>query len=83
MENVIYIFYDLLVHFADIRFILWQFGICCGNTLYYPNFGILYQEKSGNPAIESLSSTRKQLILQDGARQGLGDVTTSTIRVTG
>jgi hypothetical protein len=26
-----------------------QFGICCGQLLYYPHFVKLYQEKSGNP----------------------------------
>jgi hypothetical protein len=29
--------------------ILWPFGIFCGNLVYFPHFGILDQEKSGNP----------------------------------
>jgi hypothetical protein len=47
------IFNDHLVHFVAICYILRNFGIFCGHFLYYPNFGILYQEKSGNPGIES------------------------------
>jgi hypothetical protein len=46
------IFYDHMVYFVAICFILWQFGICYGNSLYYPHFGILHQEKSGNPGRE-------------------------------
>jgi hypothetical protein len=32
--------------------ILWPFGIFCGNLvgIFFPVFGILDQEKSGNPA---------------------------------
>jgi hypothetical protein len=43
-------FYDHLVYFAAICFISWQLGICFGNSLKYPHFGILCQDKSGNPA---------------------------------
>jgi hypothetical protein len=28
---------------------LWTIGIFCGNLVYFSRFGILYQEKSGNP----------------------------------
>jgi hypothetical protein len=42
-------FYDHLVHFVAICFIPWQLGILSGNSLKYPHFGILCQEKSGNP----------------------------------
>jgi hypothetical protein len=31
--------------------ILWPFDIFCGHLVYFPRFGILYQEKSGNPAL--------------------------------
>jgi hypothetical protein len=31
-------------------YILWTFGIIHGNLVYFSRFGILYQEKSGNPA---------------------------------
>jgi hypothetical protein len=37
------LFYSRLVYFRDIRYISWYFGIFC------PRFGMLYQEKSGNP----------------------------------
>jgi hypothetical protein len=36
-------FYSVLVHFMDILYNLWWFSI------FFPRFGILYQEKSGNP----------------------------------
>jgi hypothetical protein len=43
MENV-GLFYDHLVYFTmAIWYILWQFSI------FFPRFGILAQEKSGNP----------------------------------
>jgi hypothetical protein len=34
-----------LVNFAAIWYILWLFGI------FFPRFGMLYQEKSGNPTV--------------------------------
>jgi hypothetical protein len=45
------IFYGHLVHFTVFCCILWIFGIVCCNLAYFPRFGILYQEKSGNPEI--------------------------------
>jgi hypothetical protein len=54
MENV-GIFYDHLVHCTAIGNILWPFGICMYlEVIWYifPRFGILYQEKSGNPAAD-------------------------------
>jgi hypothetical protein len=46
------IFYGHLVHFTVFCYILLTFGIVCGNLVYFYRFGILYQEKSGNPARE-------------------------------
>jgi hypothetical protein len=43
------IFDDPLVYFVAISFILWQFGTFCGLLIHCPRFGILYQEKSGDP----------------------------------
>jgi hypothetical protein len=43
------IFYGHLVHFTVFWYILLTFGIVCGNLVYFSRFGILYQEKSGNP----------------------------------
>jgi hypothetical protein len=43
------IFYDHLVHFVATCFISWQLGIRCSNSLKYSYFGIVCQEKSGNP----------------------------------
>jgi hypothetical protein len=44
--------WKILVYVKTIRNMLWPFGIFCDNSLYYPHFGILYQEKSGNPGQE-------------------------------
>jgi hypothetical protein len=52
MEDV-GIFYRHLVHLTVFCYILWIFGIVRGNLVYFPRFGILYQEKSGNPATNS------------------------------
>jgi hypothetical protein len=38
-------FYGLLLCFMDIWYSFWKFGI------YFSRFGILYEEKSGNPAM--------------------------------
>jgi hypothetical protein len=32
-----------------IWYILWPFGIFYGHLVFFPRFGFLYQEKSGNP----------------------------------
>jgi hypothetical protein len=48
MENV-GIFYGQLVYFSAIYYNLWQFGIVCGNLVYFPNLVCLDQGKSGNP----------------------------------
>jgi hypothetical protein len=43
------VFYGDLVYFTAIRYILWTCGIFCGNLVYFSHFGMLYQERSGNP----------------------------------
>jgi hypothetical protein len=43
------IFYDHLVYFTAIRNILWPCGIFVVIGYIFPHFGMLYQEKSGNP----------------------------------
>jgi hypothetical protein len=58
MEHV-GIFYGHLVHFTVFCYILWTFGIVCGNLFYFSRFGILYQEKSGNPvSYDNISVTQ-------------------------
>jgi hypothetical protein len=49
MENL-GTFYDHLVYFTAVGNILWPFGVFCGHLVCFPRSGILYQEKSGNPA---------------------------------
>jgi hypothetical protein len=39
----------MLVYFMTIWSILWLFGLFDGYLVYFPRFGILHQEKSGNP----------------------------------
>jgi hypothetical protein len=46
------IFYDHLVYFTAIGNILWPFGHLMVIWYISSRFGILYQEKSGNPAQE-------------------------------
>jgi hypothetical protein len=50
MEDAV-IFYGHLVKFPATWYILRHFGICCGHCAYFPRFGILYREKSGNHAV--------------------------------
>jgi hypothetical protein len=38
-----------LVYFTAIGNNLWPFGIFCGHLAFTPRFGVLYQDKSGNP----------------------------------
>jgi hypothetical protein len=55
MENVD-LFYSHLLYFMDIWYILWTLGIFYGHLVYfvviYSHFGMLYQEKSGNPVFK-------------------------------
>jgi hypothetical protein len=55
MEDV-GLFYGHLVFFTPIWYVLWSFGIFYGHLVYthiyiFPRFGMFYQIKSGNPAI--------------------------------
>jgi hypothetical protein len=49
MENV-GIFYARLEYMPAIWYILWLFGIGVIFGVFFPSFGTLCQEKSGNPA---------------------------------
>jgi hypothetical protein len=42
-------FYGHLVYFTSIWYTLWPLGIFYGQLGYFSRFGMLYQEKSGNP----------------------------------
>jgi hypothetical protein len=50
MENVV-IYSAHLEYFMIIRYILWNLGNFIAILVFFPRFGILYQEKSGNPAL--------------------------------
>jgi hypothetical protein len=51
------IFCGHLVYFVVIWYILWSFGIFCGHLVYFFRFGMLYQEKSGNPDSTTITLT--------------------------
>jgi hypothetical protein len=46
-----------LIYFTAIWFILWTFGIFFGNLVYFPRFGTLWLDKSGNPGQSSFPET--------------------------
>jgi hypothetical protein len=53
------LFYGYLVHFVEIWCILWLFGIS------FPRFGMLCQEKSGNPATIEEKCNNDVTVCQD------------------
>jgi hypothetical protein len=62
----IYLFYDRLVYFTALWYILWPFGIFYGNLVYFiviwyivSCFGMLYQERSGSPVADSSTAFLK------------------------
>jgi hypothetical protein len=57
------LFYDRFAYFTAIGNILWPFGIFCGHLVLSPCFGILYQEKSGNPVSESCLRVGRAIII--------------------
>jgi hypothetical protein len=50
--------FDHVVYFTTIWYILWPFNIFYGPLVYFSRFGMLYQEKSGNPGAASADDTR-------------------------
>jgi hypothetical protein len=52
------ILYGHWVNFPDIWYILGHFGKCYGLLVYFPRFGILYNEESGNPVRVGTRVTR-------------------------
>jgi hypothetical protein len=44
------IFYGDLGYFMTIWYILYSFGTFCIHLVHFSGFGIMHQEKSGNPA---------------------------------
>jgi hypothetical protein len=62
MEDV-GLFYGHLVCFTAMWYILWPFGIFYGYLVYFSRLGILYQEKSGNPALSVPSALKNSFSL--------------------
>jgi hypothetical protein len=59
--------WKMLVYFMTIGSILLLFALFCGHLVYFmaiwyilPRFGMLYQEKSGNPGLSSCEHLRRQ-----------------------
>jgi hypothetical protein len=69
MKDVV-VFYGHLVHFTVFCYILWTFGIVCGNLVYFFRVGILYQEKSGNPAVNYGRERFMKCLIQDPEEPG-------------
>jgi hypothetical protein len=52
-----------LESFSEIWEIVWPFGTFCVHLVDFPFFGIMYQEKSGNP--ESEAHLKKEVAQRD------------------
>jgi hypothetical protein len=63
VENV-FIFYDPLEYFMEIWDVLWPFGTFCFNLVHFSGFGIVYQEKSGNPGLVVSSPPAEQWVVR-------------------
>jgi hypothetical protein len=46
-------FIAILVCFVANRYVLWQFDTFHGYLVYFSRFGMLHQEKSGSPVLET------------------------------
>jgi hypothetical protein len=44
--EIVTLFYDHLVYFKAIWYILWQCGIVCGHLVYFPLFLYVWTEKN-------------------------------------
>jgi hypothetical protein len=51
------IFYGHLKYITAIWYILWPFGNFVVSLVYFPHFGILNKEKSGNPGWDGFRNT--------------------------
>jgi hypothetical protein len=56
--------YGHLVYFTAIWYILWPLGTFHGYLIHFFRFGMLYQEKSGNPTCVSLFCKFKTFALK-------------------
>jgi hypothetical protein len=60
--KILVYFFDHLIYFTAIENILGPFSIFCGRVVFFPSFGILYQEKSGNPAAVRNSTLFSEMV---------------------
>jgi hypothetical protein len=49
------------VYFTAIWYNLWKFDKVYGHLVYFPRFGVLYQEKSGNPGLAEAATVFTRL----------------------
>jgi hypothetical protein len=70
------IFYCHLVNFPAIWYSLWNFDALCGHLVYFPRFGILYHEKSGNPdpASDLSQDTQRGILLWKSEQSNLQQI---------
>jgi hypothetical protein len=72
LENVV-LFYVHLEYFADIWYILMTIWyILCSLGAFFPGFGIMHQEKSGNPGKDSLLGRKLPLTYCDNGNLRVG-----------
>jgi hypothetical protein len=68
------IFYDHLSYFTAIWCMFWPFHTIYGHLVYFSRFGMLYQEKSGNPEMPVILVNKvvdpKRIIGKNGGSRG-------------
>jgi hypothetical protein len=66
--NNLGIFYDHFVYFTAIGNILWPVGTFCAHLVRFSGFGIMFQEKSGNPGRKQDKKPIKLFFFQSEVR---------------
>jgi hypothetical protein len=51
-------------YFTNYLVFLWPFGIFCGGLVYFPRFGMMYEEKSDNTGV--VTNVRKRAVIELG-----------------
>jgi hypothetical protein len=71
----------MLKYFIGTWNILLRFGTFCNHLVHFSGFGIMYQDKSGNPAFASSRNAfliQLEPILRPGANPETFDITATT-----
>jgi hypothetical protein len=51
--------FNFFIYFMTVWYSMWLFALSSSHLLYFPHFGMLYQAKSGNPGMYSISAITK------------------------